>query len=123
MIVYLFIKEDNTIYGYHTKEVEGSIPFETNLDEKDWAEYFLSIQSAAKLIDNKIETFEVFDKKPLEIELMQIFQWLADNDYKINKHALGEYTDNDPKWTTYLAERKAKLLRYNELEEQLALEE
>lgn len=121
MIVYLFTKEDNIIYGYHTKEVEDAIPFETSLNEKEWAEYFSSIQSAAKLVNGKIETFEIFDKKPLEIERIEIFQWFADNDYKINKHTLGEYSDTDERWTSYLKERKEKLLRYNELE--LLLEE
>lgn len=50
------------------------------------------------------------------IELENIRQWLLDNDYKINKHTLGEYSDNDERWTSYLAERQLKLSRYNELE-------
>ena len=49
-------------------------------------------------------------------EIQEIKQWLLANDYKINKHTLGEYTDTDTRWTTYLEERKTKLARYNELE-------
>jgi len=49
-------------------------------------------------------------------EIQEIKQWLLANDYKINKHTLGEYTDTDTRWTTYLQERKTKLERYNELE-------
>jgi len=49
-------------------------------------------------------------------EIQEIKQWLLANDYKINKHTLGEYTDTDTRWTTYLEERKTKLVRYNELE-------
>lgn len=49
-------------------------------------------------------------------ELSSIKKWLNDNDYIINKHTLGEYTDTDTRWTNYLAERKVKLQRYNELE-------
>lgn len=49
-------------------------------------------------------------------EMASIKAWLNANDYIINKHTLGEYTDNDPRWTNYLAERKIKLARYNELE-------
>ena len=49
-------------------------------------------------------------------EMASIRSWLNDNDYIINKHTLGEYTDNDTKWLNYLKERKVKLQRYNELE-------
>jgi len=50
------------------------------------------------------------------VEMKEIKEWLEGNDYKINKHTLGEYTDTDTRWTTYLEERKTKLARYNELE-------
>lgn len=49
-------------------------------------------------------------------EMAEIKAWLNANDYIINKHTLGEYTDTEPRWTNYLAERKVKLARYNELE-------
>lgn len=49
-------------------------------------------------------------------EMASIKAWLNANDYIINKHTLGEYSDTDPRWTNYLAERKIKLARYNELE-------
>lgn len=49
-------------------------------------------------------------------EMAGIKAWLNANDYIINKHTLGEYSDTDPRWTNYLAERKVKLARYNELE-------
>ena len=56
-------------------------------------------------------------------EMSSIKSWLNANDYIINKHTLGEYTDNNPKWLNYLAERKLKLARYNELETLLKQEE
>ena len=49
-------------------------------------------------------------------EMNAIKSWLNANDYIINKHTLGEYTDDDYRWLNYLAERKVKLQRYNELE-------
>lgn len=57
-------------------------------------------------------TQEELDKS----EMNDILNWLDDNDYIINKHTLGEYTDDNPKWTAYLSERAVKLARYNELE-------
>lgn len=49
-------------------------------------------------------------------EMAGIKAWLNSNDYIINKHLLGEYSDTDYRWLNYLAERKVKLARYNELE-------
>lgn len=49
-------------------------------------------------------------------EMNEILCWLDNNDYIINKHTLGEYSDDDPKWINYLSERATKLARYNELE-------
>ena len=81
-------------------------------------------------IDKKEKNDIVFGDKDLKLvasymtldveaeftEIQEIKQWLLANDYKINKHTLGEYTDTDTRWTTYLEERKTKLARYNELE-------
>ena len=33
-------------------------------------------------------------------------KWLADNDWKVNKHVLGEWTDRDSRWLEYLAGRE-----------------
>lgn len=49
-------------------------------------------------------------------EMSAIKKWLNANDYIINKHLLGEYSDTDYRWLNYLAERKIKLARYNEIE-------
>ena len=32
-------------------------------------------------------------------------KWLADNDWKVNKHTLGEWSDDDERWLAYLADR------------------
>ena len=82
-----------------------------------------------KIIEQK-EGDIVFGEKDLElvksymfpqvqkeyVEIQEIKEWLNANDYKINKHSLGEYKDTDERWTTYLEERQVKLARYNELE-------
>jgi hypothetical protein len=62
--------------------------------------------------------------QPLNIEehneTQDIQTWLKENDYKINKHLLGEYAENDPRWTDYLQQRQVKLARYNDLEQVIA---
>lgn len=34
-------------------------------------------------------------------------KWLADNDWKVNKHTLGEWAEDDPRWLLYLSGREA----------------
>lgn len=33
-------------------------------------------------------------------------KWLADNDWKVNKRILGEWSENDERWLAYLADRE-----------------
>lgn len=56
------------------------------------------------------------EKLKLYSQLNKITKWLTDNDYKVNKHLLGEYADDDERWTTYLQERQDKLQAYNDIE-------
>lgn len=81
-------------------------------------------------IDEAQESDIVFSDQDLELvesysipinidkfyEMEKIKEWLVENDYKVNKHSLGEYSDTDKRWTSYLKERQEKLLIYNELE-------
>lgn len=33
-------------------------------------------------------------------------KWLSDNDWKVNKHTLGEWSDDDERWLAYLSDRE-----------------
>ena len=48
-------------------------------------------------------------------ELNEIQKWFSDNDWKINKIVIGEWTTDDPRWQEYLKERTIKRKRYDEL--------
>jgi hypothetical protein len=95
----LYLNENNQITGYSKiNEVqEGNIVFSDQDLEL--------VNSYSR--PNNIQQF---------YEMEQIKQWLIENDYKINKHTLGEYTNDDPRWVEYIEQRQEKLLRYNELE-------
>ena len=95
----LNLNEQNQIIGYSKAQVEqeGDIIF----TEQD--------------ID-LVEQYMAFPHQQERRELKDIQQWLNANDYKVNKHLLGEYQDNDERWTSYLQARQDKLSRYNELE-------
>lgn len=40
-------------------------------------------------------------------------KWLADNDWKVNKHTLGEWAEDDPRWLEYLAGREQARADYD----------
>ena len=48
-------------------------------------------------------------------ELWEIQKWFSDNDWIVNKIVVGEWTTDDERWINYLAERKAKRARQDEL--------
>lgn len=43
-------------------------------------------------------------------------KWFADNDWKVNKHSLGEWADDDERWIEYLTTRAEKRAQYDEAE-------
>ena len=67
------------------------------------------------------EAWEKMNRKSLaEQKKAEALKWLADNDWKINKHTLGEWADDDPRWLEYLADRKRVREEYETAEETLA---
>lgn len=44
-----------------------------------------------------------------------IEKWLFDNDWKVNKIFLGEWSKDDPRWTEYLTTRAALRAEHEEL--------
>jgi hypothetical protein len=71
--------------------------------------------------------FTIVNEKPTELskqelnlqyenELVNIKHWFNQNDWRINKIALGEWETTDSRWTTYLEERKIKRARQDEIE-------
>ncbi|HNZ77230.1 MAG TPA: hypothetical protein PLE59_01015 [Bacteroidales bacterium] len=51
------------------------------------------------------------ERKELMKESYEIRQWFQDNDWKVNKRYLGEWTEDDPRWVQYLADREVKRAR------------
>ena len=48
-------------------------------------------------------------------ELWEIQKWFSDNDWIVNKIVVGEWSTDDERWLNYLAERKEKRKRQDEL--------
>lgn len=45
------------------------------------------------------------ERRAAEHQKAKALKWLADNDWKVNKRFLGEWSQNDPRWLAYLADR------------------
>lgn len=68
----------------------------------------------------KEDYLAVMDEKTKSItlakeELWEIQKWFSDNDWKVNKIVVGEWTTDDERWINYLAERQVKRKRQDEL--------
>lgn len=46
----------------------------------------------------------------------EALQWLTDNDWKVNKRALGEWEETDERWLAYLADRAEARAKFDEAE-------
>ena len=54
-----------------------------------------------------------------EKEQADILQWLADNDWKVNKVVVGEWDSNDARWVEYKQQRASYRKRLDEIAKEL----
>ncbi len=52
-------------------------------------------------------------RKSAERQRETVLQWFLENDWKVNKLVLGEWSKEDPRWLAYLSERKTKRAEYD----------
>ena len=62
-----------------------------------------------------VKTTEILERKKIQDEYNAIHIWLEENDWKVNKIALGEWESTDSRCVNYLKERKTKRLRLDEI--------
>lgn len=65
--------------------------------------------------DNVLITYSENTRKLLLKELQEIKKWFVDNDWKVNKIVIGEWTTDDVRWQSYLKERAIKRVRQDEI--------
>lgn len=58
-----------------------------------------------KPVTNRPSEEELKARREAKAIKAQALQWLADNDWKVNKRMLGEWAEDDPRWQDYLAQR------------------
>lgn len=104
---------NNIITGYTI------IPFDNNKPYIDLTEEEINNIRVGytRLINNKLvyneDIYQLISQT--KKELSEIQKWFNDNDWKINKIVIGEWTKDDERWTTYLEERQIKRNRQDEL--------
>lgn len=119
MIIYVWVDGTKINGVYNRKFSESQV--ELDLTEKELT--YLKEHSLAAYYENGKLVYKNADKiklrQELEKEQADILQWLADNDWKVNKVVVGEWDKEDPRWKTYLNERTIKRNRLDEIEELL----
>lgn len=62
----------------------------------------------------KARQAKIAERRAAEQKKAAALKWLADNDWKVNKHTLGEWSDTDERWLAYLAGREQARKDYDE---------
>jgi len=119
MKVYVWV-EGTKINGIYNRKFSPN-QFELDLTEAQ-LEYLKQHSLGAYYINGKLvykNLDAIAEKQKLEKEQADIMQWLADNDWKVNKVVVGEWSKEDPRWISYLQERQIKRSRLQEIEDTL----
>jgi hypothetical protein len=115
MKIYTFLEGTklNGIYNYNflpdMVEIEVSEEELNYLEKNILAAYYEN----GKVVYKGLE--QIKQRQANEKEKADILQWLADNDWKINKVVVGEWEVTDLRWTNYIKERQEKRKRLDEL--------
>jgi len=116
MKIYVWV-DGTKINGIYNRKFSSN-QFELDLTEAQLA-YLKANSLGAYYIDGKV-VYKNLDKialrQQLEKEQADILQWLLENDWKVNKIVVGEWTKEDPRWLSYLQERQVKRNRLEEIE-------
>ena len=72
------------------------------VDEEAYREKLAELAALKKLRDDA------------EQQKATALKWLCENDWKINKHTLGEWADDDERWLEYLADRAQARAAYDD---------
>ena len=73
-----------------------------------------------KTINEELDPqFKNIEQHNMLVELQEIKCWFTENDWKVNKIVIGEWSTTDNRWLDYLSERTIKRTRQDELNDLL----
>lgn len=112
MKAYYLLNENQTIKKMSTKQFQGyqGIVEISGLPLKYYNNFSKIVNGNFLLREEDYKNF-----MNLKQEKEEILKWLFDNDWKVNKFVLGEWTTNDVRWQEYVNERDMKRQRYDEV--------
>lgn len=114
MKIYVWV-EETKINGIYSRKFNNN-QIELDLNEEQLAYLQKNVLGAyyinGKLVFKDLENINL--KQQLEKEQADILQWLADNDWIINKVFLGEWQVDDARFVEY---KKQRLLKRKRLEQ------
>ena len=67
-----------------------------------------------KVVVTEEQKARMEERKVKNVKKQEALKWLSDNDWKVNKRLLGEWSETDDRWLQYLAERAKMRAQYDE---------
>lgn len=116
-LVFYQLNENNTINRISSHSFEGRDGY-FKIEEYPfkWHKNFSKVVDGVFYL--REEEFQQLTE--LKRQRAEILKWLSDNDWKINKVVLGEWTENDVRWSDYLNRRAEKRQRLDEIDALIA---
>jgi len=115
MIIYVWV-DGTKINGIYNRKVS---PNQVELDLTDEEYTYLNENALAAHYENGKVVYkgleQIKQRQAAEKEQADILQWLADNDWKVNKVVVGEWEATDTRWLEYKKERQLKRARQDEI--------
>lgn len=67
-----------------------------------------------KVVVTEEQKARMEERRAKNAKKQEALKWLNDNDWKVNKRLLGEWSETDDRWLQYLAERAKMRAQYDE---------
>ena len=67
-----------------------------------------------KVVITEEQKARMEERRAKNAKKQEALKWLNDNDWKVNKRILGEWSETDDRWLQYLAERAKMRAQYDE---------
>ena len=110
-------EERNTTYKKEIDKDGNEVLIATTISIEDYAKengFIILNEKPNELLSKEL-------KLDYQNELKQIKKWLFENDWKVNKVVLGEWTKEDNRWLEYISEREVKRARLDQIEFEIAM--
>lgn len=94
-----------------------NIPFNEKLPYVEVADDQIIILGVSQVINSVFySNIDAYNNvQELILEKKNIYKWLIDNDWKVNKYVLGEWKSDDMRWANYINDRLIKRKRLDEI--------